>query len=166
MWQALFSFPLQFLQQYNHYKSNMEIFKLQPNKPSKELAELVMFMAQVRWWFLSETDSEVQTTTIPPHPICVFQPLCGNLNFYKAFPFVALFFLRYFREFWWIFNTEPTRTKIDQKNFLNSSYRQVLSVLPAFYQNYWNNESSRKISIQGKLTIESRLPLDQPSLSI
>ncbi|PNI82844.1 SDAD1 isoform 10 [Pan troglodytes] len=35
-----------FLQQYNHYKSNVEIFKLQPNKPSKELAELVMFMAQ------------------------------------------------------------------------------------------------------------------------
>lgn len=37
----------EFLQQYNHYKSNMEIFKLQPNKPSKELAELVMFMAQI-----------------------------------------------------------------------------------------------------------------------
>ncbi|GAB5570714.1 protein SDA1 homolog [Prionailurus iriomotensis] len=36
-----------FLQQYNHYKSNVEIFKLQPNKPSKELAELVMFMAQI-----------------------------------------------------------------------------------------------------------------------
>ena len=29
----------EFLQQYNHYKSNVEIFKLQPNKPSKELAE-------------------------------------------------------------------------------------------------------------------------------
>ncbi|ERE91526.1 putative protein SDA1 like protein [Cricetulus griseus] len=37
----------EFLQQYNHYKSNMEIFKLQPNKPSKDLAELVMFMAQI-----------------------------------------------------------------------------------------------------------------------
>ncbi|XP_036859202.2 protein SDA1 homolog isoform X1 [Manis javanica] len=36
----------EFLQQYNHYKSNVEIFKLQPNKPSKELTELVMFMAQ------------------------------------------------------------------------------------------------------------------------
>uniref|UniRef100_A0A2K5REI5 Protein SDA1 n=1 Tax=Cebus imitator TaxID=2715852 RepID=A0A2K5REI5_CEBIM len=31
----------EFLQQYNH-KSNVEIFKLQPNKPSKELAKLVM----------------------------------------------------------------------------------------------------------------------------
>ncbi|XP_036269255.1 protein SDA1 homolog isoform X3 [Pipistrellus kuhlii] len=37
----------EFLQQYNHYKSNVEIFRLQPNKPSKELAELVMFMAQI-----------------------------------------------------------------------------------------------------------------------
>nr|XP_020041757.1 protein SDA1 homolog isoform X3 [Castor canadensis] len=36
-----------FLQQYNHYRSNVEIFKLQPNKPSKELAELVMFLAQI-----------------------------------------------------------------------------------------------------------------------
>uniref|UniRef100_A0A8D1ESW3 Protein SDA1 n=1 Tax=Sus scrofa TaxID=9823 RepID=A0A8D1ESW3_PIG len=48
---------LQFLQQYNHYKSNVEIFKLQPNKPSKELAELVMFMAQVRQ-FLRKTSEE------------------------------------------------------------------------------------------------------------
>uniref|UniRef100_A0A8C0Q2T3 Protein SDA1 n=2 Tax=Canis lupus familiaris TaxID=9615 RepID=A0A8C0Q2T3_CANLF len=37
----------EFLQQYNHYKSNVEIFKLQPNKPSKELEELVMFMSQI-----------------------------------------------------------------------------------------------------------------------
>ncbi|KAK2100883.1 hypothetical protein P7K49_022231 [Saguinus oedipus] len=36
----------EFLQQYYHYNSNVEIFKLQPNKPSKELAKLVMFMAQ------------------------------------------------------------------------------------------------------------------------
>uniref|UniRef100_A0A2K6V8N6 Protein SDA1 n=1 Tax=Saimiri boliviensis boliviensis TaxID=39432 RepID=A0A2K6V8N6_SAIBB len=36
----------EFLQQYNHYKSNVEIFILQPSKPRKELAELVMFMAQ------------------------------------------------------------------------------------------------------------------------
>ncbi|XP_006898524.1 PREDICTED: protein SDA1 homolog isoform X2 [Elephantulus edwardii] len=41
------SYIEEFLQQYNHYKSNVEIFKLQPNKPSRELAELVMFMAQI-----------------------------------------------------------------------------------------------------------------------
>uniref|UniRef100_A0A2K5C433 Protein SDA1 n=1 Tax=Aotus nancymaae TaxID=37293 RepID=A0A2K5C433_AOTNA len=39
--------PPEFLQQCNHYKFNVEIFKMQPDKPSKELAELVMFMAQM-----------------------------------------------------------------------------------------------------------------------
>lgn len=37
----------QFLQQFRHYQSNVQIFKLQPDKPNKELAELVMFLAQV-----------------------------------------------------------------------------------------------------------------------
>ncbi|XP_020780860.1 protein SDA1 homolog [Boleophthalmus pectinirostris] len=37
----------EFLQQYRHYQSNIQIFKLQPDKPNKELAELVMFLAQV-----------------------------------------------------------------------------------------------------------------------
>ncbi|KAF7252235.1 hypothetical protein EYD10_01782 [Varanus komodoensis] len=36
-----------FLQQYRHYQSNVEIFRLQPSKSNKELAELVMFLAQV-----------------------------------------------------------------------------------------------------------------------
>ena len=37
----------QFLQQYRHYQSNVQIFKLQPDKPNKELADLAMFLAQV-----------------------------------------------------------------------------------------------------------------------
>ncbi|KAK7896519.1 hypothetical protein WMY93_021844 [Mugilogobius chulae] len=37
----------EFLQQFRHYQSNIQIFKLQPDKPNKELAELVMFLAQV-----------------------------------------------------------------------------------------------------------------------
>ncbi|CAI5784819.1 protein SDA1 homolog [Podarcis lilfordi] len=41
------SYTEEFLQQYRHYQSNVEIFKLQPAKPSKDLAELVMFLAQV-----------------------------------------------------------------------------------------------------------------------
>uniref|UniRef100_U3FW28 Protein SDA1 n=1 Tax=Micrurus fulvius TaxID=8637 RepID=U3FW28_MICFL len=41
------SYTEEFLQQYRHYKSNVEIFKLQPAKPNKELGELVMFLAQV-----------------------------------------------------------------------------------------------------------------------
>uniref|UniRef100_A0A8C5LTD7 Protein SDA1 n=1 Tax=Leptobrachium leishanense TaxID=445787 RepID=A0A8C5LTD7_9ANUR len=40
------SYTEEFLQQYNHYRSNVEIFKLQPDKPNKELSTLVMFMAQ------------------------------------------------------------------------------------------------------------------------
>lgn len=38
---------VQFLQQYHHYQSHVEIFTFQPDKPSKELAELLMFLAQV-----------------------------------------------------------------------------------------------------------------------
>ncbi|XP_026572918.1 protein SDA1 homolog [Pseudonaja textilis] len=41
------SYTEEFLQQYRHYKSNVEIFRLQPAKPNKELGELVMFLAQV-----------------------------------------------------------------------------------------------------------------------
>ncbi|XP_032080468.1 protein SDA1 homolog [Thamnophis elegans] len=41
------SYTEEFLQQYRHYKSNVEIFKLQPAKPNKELGELVMFLSQV-----------------------------------------------------------------------------------------------------------------------
>ncbi|XP_034752631.1 protein SDA1 homolog [Etheostoma cragini] len=41
------SYVDEFLQQYRHYQSNVQIFKLQPDKPNKELADLVMFLAQV-----------------------------------------------------------------------------------------------------------------------
>ncbi|XP_076014584.1 protein SDA1 homolog [Genypterus blacodes] len=41
------SYIEEFLQQYRHYQSNVHIFKLQPDKPNKELADLVMFLAQV-----------------------------------------------------------------------------------------------------------------------
>ncbi|XP_077478524.1 protein SDA1 homolog [Stigmatopora argus] len=41
------SYVEEFLQQYRHYQSNVQIFKLQPDKSNKELAELVMFLAQV-----------------------------------------------------------------------------------------------------------------------
>ncbi|KAJ1204882.1 hypothetical protein NDU88_000319, partial [Pleurodeles waltl] len=41
------SYTEEFLQQYHHFQSHIEIFKLQPDKSNKDLAELVMFMAQV-----------------------------------------------------------------------------------------------------------------------
>lgn len=43
----ILSLLLQFLQQYRHYQSNVEIFKLQPDKANREMAELVMFLSQV-----------------------------------------------------------------------------------------------------------------------
>lgn len=47
----------EFLQQYRHYQSNVQIFKLQPDKPHKELAELVMFLAQVGHCYLEHMSS-------------------------------------------------------------------------------------------------------------
>ncbi|KAM6902362.1 protein SDA1 homolog [Xenentodon cancila] len=41
------SYVEEFLQQHRHYQSNVQIFKLQPDKPNKELGELVMFLSQV-----------------------------------------------------------------------------------------------------------------------
>ncbi|XP_034048282.1 protein SDA1 homolog [Thalassophryne amazonica] len=46
------SYVEEFLQQYRHYQSNVQIFKLQPDKPNKELAELVMFLAQISHCYL------------------------------------------------------------------------------------------------------------------
>ncbi|XP_075899804.1 protein SDA1 homolog [Nelusetta ayraudi] len=46
------SYGEEFLQQYRHYQSNVQIFKLQPDKPNKELAELVMFLSQVAHCYL------------------------------------------------------------------------------------------------------------------
>ncbi|XP_012672364.1 protein SDA1 homolog [Clupea harengus] len=41
------SYTEEFLQQYRHYQSNVQIFKHQPDKANKELADLSMFLAQV-----------------------------------------------------------------------------------------------------------------------
>ncbi|KAM4810267.1 protein SDA1 homolog [Rhinophrynus dorsalis] len=41
------SYLEEFLQQYKHYLAIIEVFKLQPDRPNKELSTLVMFMAQI-----------------------------------------------------------------------------------------------------------------------
>ncbi|XP_068609391.1 protein SDA1 homolog [Brachionichthys hirsutus] len=46
------SYVEEFLQQYRHYQSNVQIFKLQPDKPNRELSDLVMFLAQVGHCYL------------------------------------------------------------------------------------------------------------------
>lgn len=38
---------LQFLQQHQHYKSTVEVFRLEPTQFNKSLDELVTFLAQV-----------------------------------------------------------------------------------------------------------------------
>uniref|UniRef100_A0AAR2LLS5 Protein SDA1 n=1 Tax=Pygocentrus nattereri TaxID=42514 RepID=A0AAR2LLS5_PYGNA len=51
------SYTEEFLQQFRHYQSNIQIFKHQPDKPNKDLAELVMFLAQVGHCYLEELSS-------------------------------------------------------------------------------------------------------------
>ncbi|XP_075912644.1 protein SDA1 homolog [Petromyzon marinus] len=41
------SYRDEFLQQYRHYESKLEVFQLHPEQPNKELGELIMFIAQV-----------------------------------------------------------------------------------------------------------------------
>ena len=43
----MFLFLFQFIQQYRHYQSNMQIFNLKPSQFSKTLDELLIFLAQV-----------------------------------------------------------------------------------------------------------------------
>ncbi|XP_061603472.1 protein SDA1 homolog [Phyllopteryx taeniolatus] len=57
------SYVNEFLQQYRHYQSNVQIFKLQPDKPNKELAELVMFLAQVSHCYLEHLSTFPQELT-------------------------------------------------------------------------------------------------------
>uniref|UniRef100_A0AAQ5Y8J3 Protein SDA1 n=1 Tax=Amphiprion ocellaris TaxID=80972 RepID=A0AAQ5Y8J3_AMPOC len=57
------SYVDEFLQQYRHYQSNVQIFKLQPDKSNKELAELVMFLAQVGHCYLQQLSTFPQDLT-------------------------------------------------------------------------------------------------------
>ncbi|KAM3874490.1 protein SDA1 homolog [Diretmus argenteus] len=57
------SYIEEFLQQYRHYQSNVQIFKLQPDRPNKELADLVMFLAQVGHCYLQHLSTFPQELT-------------------------------------------------------------------------------------------------------
>lgn len=57
------SYIEEFQQQYRHYQSNVQIFKLQPDKPYKELADLVMFLAQVAHCYLQQLSTFPQELT-------------------------------------------------------------------------------------------------------
>uniref|UniRef100_UPI003AAD8B39 protein SDA1 homolog isoform X2 n=1 Tax=Centroberyx gerrardi TaxID=166262 RepID=UPI003AAD8B39 len=57
------SYVEEFQQQYRHYQSNVQIFKLQPDKPNKELADLVMFLAQVGHCYVQHLSTFPQELT-------------------------------------------------------------------------------------------------------
>lgn len=48
------SYTEEFLQQFRHYQSNLQVFKHQPDKANRDLAELVMFLAQVGHCYVTE----------------------------------------------------------------------------------------------------------------
>ncbi|KAK2872397.1 hypothetical protein QQF64_017993 [Cirrhinus molitorella] len=69
------SYTEEFLQQYRHYQSNVEIFKHQPDKSNKDLAELVMFLAQVGHCYLEEmSDFPKQLTDLLLNHHTVLEP--------------------------------------------------------------------------------------------
>ena len=47
------SYKEEFLQQYQHFESVLEIFRLEPDKENKSLIELIMYIAQVSSFILS-----------------------------------------------------------------------------------------------------------------
>ncbi|XP_053559374.1 protein SDA1 homolog [Bombina bombina] len=66
------SYHEEFLQQFNHYQSNIEVFKLQPDKPNKELSTLIMFMAQVAHCYpkdLEEFPQLLKTLLVSHHTL-------------------------------------------------------------------------------------------------
>ncbi|KAM9450396.1 protein SDA1 homolog [Clarias gariepinus] len=51
------SYTEEFLQQLRHYQSMLQVFKHQPDKPNKDLADSIMFLAQVGHCYLTELSS-------------------------------------------------------------------------------------------------------------
>ncbi|KAF6733157.1 SDA1-like protein [Oryzias melastigma] len=78
------SYVDEFLQQYRHFQSNLQIFKLQPDKPNKELAELVTFLSQIAHCYkqqLSTFPKELSELLMSYHT--VIEPDL-RMNFCKA----------------------------------------------------------------------------------
>jgi len=50
------SYREEFLQQFRHYESNLQIFKLDPSNANKTLGDLVMFISQVAHCYTDELE--------------------------------------------------------------------------------------------------------------
>ncbi|MEE6460411.1 hypothetical protein FKM82_000958 [Ascaphus truei] len=98
------SYNEEFLQQYNHYLSNVEVFKLQPDKPNKELSTLVMFMAQTAHCYperLEDFPQQLKTLLYSQHTVmdsdlrmtlCKALILLRNKNLISPTVILELFF--------------------------------------------------------------------------
>lgn len=98
------SYKEEFLQQYQHFLSVLEIFRLEPDKENKSLCESIMFLAQVAQCYVEELKSFPQTivdllkthsTTLDPemrNSFCRALILLRNKNLISPLDLLELFF--------------------------------------------------------------------------
>ncbi|XP_055541630.1 protein SDA1 homolog [Wyeomyia smithii] len=98
------SYREEFLQQYQHFLSVLEIFRLEPDKESKDLCESIMFLAQVAQCYVEELKTFPQTivdvlkthsTTLDPemrNTFCRALILLRNKNLISPLDLLELFF--------------------------------------------------------------------------
>uniref|UniRef100_A0A182MVE8 Protein SDA1 n=1 Tax=Anopheles culicifacies TaxID=139723 RepID=A0A182MVE8_9DIPT len=98
------SYRDEFLQQYHHFHSVLDIFRLEPDKENKSLCESIMFLAQVAQCYLEELKTFPQTlvdllkthsTTLDPemrNTFCRALILLRNKNLISPLDLLELFF--------------------------------------------------------------------------
>lgn len=98
------SYKEEFLQQYQHFLSVLEIFRLEPDKENKSLCESIMFLAQIAQCYIEELRTFPQTivdllkthsTTLDPemrNTFCRALILLRNKNLISPLDLLELFF--------------------------------------------------------------------------
>ncbi|XP_052862991.1 protein SDA1 homolog isoform X2 [Anopheles cruzii] len=98
------SYRDEFLQQYHHFQSVLDIFRLEPDKENKSLCESIMFLAQVAQCYLEDMATFPQTlvdllkthsTTLDPemrNTFCRALILLRNKNLISPLDLLELFF--------------------------------------------------------------------------
>ncbi|XP_019559488.3 protein SDA1 homolog [Aedes albopictus] len=98
------SYREEFLQQYQHFLSVLEIFRLEPDKENKSLCESIMFLAQVAQCYVEDLKTFPQTivdllkthsTTLDPemrNTFCRALILLRNKNLISPLDLLELFF--------------------------------------------------------------------------
>uniref|UniRef100_A0A182QF28 Protein SDA1 n=1 Tax=Anopheles farauti TaxID=69004 RepID=A0A182QF28_9DIPT len=98
------SYREEFLQQYHHFHSVLDIFRLEPDKENKNLCESIMFLAQIAQCYLEDLKTFPQTlvdllkthsTTLDPemrNTFCRALILLRNKNLISPLDLLELFF--------------------------------------------------------------------------